>query len=190
MLCRKPAIQLYLKPGHKIGKPSPLFTKIEQERLDELKKKYGGSQQTNGNGNAEQKKPEPTTVLKSVKEAEIAIAAQGEKVRTLKSSGAEKPIVQEQVNILLDLKKQLATLQIGSNEPQLKSKPIDTAKIAEIETQITQQGEKVRVLKTTAEKSVWQPELDKLLALKRELIAAGGTPAAPPPAHSKSKKKK
>lgn len=44
-VARKPALQLYLKPGHKIGKPVPLFEKIEQSRLEELKKRFGGSQE-------------------------------------------------------------------------------------------------------------------------------------------------
>lgn len=35
---------LLLPPNHKIGTPSPLFVKIEQSKIDELKKKYSGVQ--------------------------------------------------------------------------------------------------------------------------------------------------
>lgn len=39
-----PFIKKLLPAGHKIGKPAPLFKKIENIQLDELKAKYGGSQ--------------------------------------------------------------------------------------------------------------------------------------------------
>lgn len=193
-------MQLYLNAGHKIGKPEPLFTKIEQERLDELKKRYGGSQSTN-NVPASEKPAATGGKFTSVAEAEKAVAAQGDKVRALKSSGAEKPVVQEQVAILLALKKQLAELQSGASATEkvvangVATSPAptaasNTAKIAEIEAAIVKQGEKVRDLKASGDKSVWQPEVDKLLALKKELVAAGGQPAPAPQSSGKSKKKK
>lgn len=37
-----------LRSGHVIGKPAPLFAKIEPETLEQLKKRFGGKQQTNG----------------------------------------------------------------------------------------------------------------------------------------------
>lgn len=95
-------IQRYFKDGHKIGKPSPLFTKIEQTRLDELKAKYGGQQQTVKTAAVE------PPVFKTVEDVQKAIDVQGDKVRVLKTSGAEKAIWQPEVEILLKLKKQLA----------------------------------------------------------------------------------
>lgn len=193
-ICRKPALQLYLQAGHKIGKPVPLFAKIEQARLDELKKKYGGSQQTDASNNA--KKPEAAPALTSVKDAEAAVAAQGEKVRALKSSGAEKAIVTAEVAVLLALKKQLAALQVAPpSAPSLVNGATEasdaSSTIAAITAQIDAQGEKVRKLKAAgSEKSVWQPEVDRLLELKKALVAAGGTPAAAPQSSSKNKKKK
>jgi len=38
-----------LPTWHKIGKPSPLFTKIEDEKTEMLRKKYAGQQETNDN---------------------------------------------------------------------------------------------------------------------------------------------
>ena len=98
---------LLLKPGHKINKPVPLFTKIEQTFIDELKKKYGGVQQAKD----ATPKPEKSKLFDNVAEAEKAVADQGEKVRILKSSGVEKALWQPEVTILLELKKQVANLQ-------------------------------------------------------------------------------
>lgn len=44
---RKPEIVLLLPAGHKIGKPVPLFNKIEPALVEELKAKYGGVQENN-----------------------------------------------------------------------------------------------------------------------------------------------
>lgn len=187
-------MQLYLKSGHKIGKPAPLFTKIEQQRLDELKKKYGGSQA--GSKDSTPSSATPTVALKTAKEAEAAVAAQGDVVRKLKASGAEKTDVQAQVNILLQLKKQLASFQLGSQANGEVNHNADTGwaenawKIKEVEAKIAEQGEKVRKVKLTSDKSVWKPEVDKLLALKKELAALGETPAAPPQSSGKNRGKK
>lgn len=116
---RKPALQLYLQAGHKIGKPEPLFVKIEQARLDELKKRYGGNQNTNGAAPAATKpkaasKPvaqenvvmNGTPNAAKIAEIEAAITKQGEVVRDLKKS-ADKSVWQPAVDKLLALKKEL-----------------------------------------------------------------------------------
>lgn len=102
-------MSLLLRAGHKINKPVPLFTKIEQSVIDELKKKYGGVQQAKDA--TPKPKPEKSKLFNSVDEAEKAVADQGEKVRKLKSGGVEKAVWQPEVTILLELKKQLANLQ-------------------------------------------------------------------------------
>lgn len=45
---RNPEVLNLLQSGHVIGKPAPLFAKIEPETLEQLKKRFGGKQQTNG----------------------------------------------------------------------------------------------------------------------------------------------
>lgn len=182
-----------MKSGHKIGRPVALFTKIEQAQLDDLKKRYGGNQMatnppTNGSSNA--------PALNSVTEAERAIAAQGDKVRALKASGTEKAIVQEQVKILLALKKRLAEIQLNASKDEAfvsngapTTNPSNN-RIADIEKEIVKQAEKVRTLKQSADKSVWQPEVEKLLALKADFVSAGGQPAPASQSSGKSKKKK
>lgn len=170
-----------------------MFTKIEQTQLDDLKKRYGANQTVSN---------QPTTgsstalALNNVVEVEKAVAAQGDKIRALKASKTEKAIVQEQVKILLALKEQLADFQLNAsmNETAVpKCAPTinpSTDRIAEIEGEIVKQAEKVRTLKQSADKPVWQPEIEKLLALKADLVAAGGQPAPAPQSSGKSKKRK
>jgi len=188
----KPQMSLLLRAGHKINKPVPLFTKIEQVTIEELKKKYGGVQETK---DAAKPKHERSILFNSVEEAEKAVSDQGVKVRDLKASGAEKSLWQPEVTILLELKKQLANLQTGKageskDVPKTELlKPTAHAEddVKKLETEISHQGEKVRVLKTGgAEKSKWQPEVDILLSLKNKLTALTGKPTEQP---GKKKKK-
>ena len=63
-------------------------------------------------------------------------------------------------------------------------------KAAAIEAQIKTVGEELRDLKkTTKDKAVLQPTIDKLLALKNELAALSGAPPPPPAAAKKDDKK-
>jgi methionyl-tRNA synthetase len=133
-------MSLLLKAGHKINKPNPLFTKIEQTRIDELKAKYGGSQ---AKPVQKETKVEKSKFFSTIEEAEKAVADQGEKVRKLKSSGVEKSVWQPEVNILLELKKQLEGLKTQTADksaPATKttSSPQEIQKIeAEITDQVT-----------------------------------------------------
>lgn len=174
---------LYFKPGHKIDKPTLLFTKIEQTRLDELKQKYGGQQETTPTAAPEQQ-------FKSAAEFEKAIQLQGEKVRTLKANKTEKPLLDPEIAVLLKLKKDLqALLEKEKTSTPTKEQPTDAAqKIKNLEEQITKQGEKVRNLKATGDKTLWQPEVDVLLKLKNELTALTGTAAQPTSGKNKKKK--
>lgn len=187
-------MRCYLKTGHKIGKPAPLFLKIEQQRLDELRSRYGGSQDSAQNGNSNAKE----TVFKSVQEAELAIKAQGDKIRDLKASKAEKSVIQPEVAILLSYKKQLEALTASSSSgttpvtapTTVPSAINNSVAIKELEKKISDQGEKVRQLKASGDKSVWQPQVDLLISLKNQLISLGGSVAAPPPTSGKKKGKK
>ncbi|XP_055307877.1 methionine--tRNA ligase, cytoplasmic [Sitodiplosis mosellana] len=105
----KPALQQHLKAGHKIGKPVPLFEKIEQSRLEELKRRYGGSQEES------QHTSEKNANIQTIEDMKKLVAVQGSKLRELKASKAEKNVVQEEVKILLDLKEKLENLRKKSN---------------------------------------------------------------------------
>lgn len=165
---------VFLKPGHKIGKPAPLFAKLEQSVVDDLKKRFAGKQQPQevsknnkipSQVNDEKKKE---TVLNSVptssacaSELEAAITKQGDLVRSLKSSGVPRSEWQPQVNVLLEMKKQLAEMK--ASIPSL----------SDLQDKVTKQGDLVRQLKSSGvPRTEWQPQVNVLLELKKQLAAA------------------
>lgn len=243
LIYSKPIATLLLPPGHKIGKPAPLFAKLEQAFIDELKGKYGGSQEVKP---AESQKtnvaeleaavqaqgeklrqlktttkdkavlqPEITKLLdlkkqleaaqkaqaapvanaaqsgsKTVGDLEKAVQVQGEKLRQLKSTTKDKVVLQPEINLLLDLKKQLEAAQKAAPAaaPPAAAPPVaESAKVKELEDKIAAQGEKVRTLKATGDAAVWKPEVDILLNLKKELTALTGAPPAAPQGKNKKK---
>ncbi|XP_076249533.1 methionyl-tRNA synthetase 1 [Calliopsis andreniformis] len=169
-----------LPAGHKIGKPSPLFKKIEDKDVEELRKQYGGKQDTTNTSQANS-------------------AASGD----VKSVEATKEVKGKQIPILTDLKKKLVD-HIGcgsksSGSPQLQNKKPEAVfvpeqngdvsmDIATLESAIAKQGNLVRELKAKEKKPVWQPEVEKLLKLKQQLADLTG--ATPVSTDKKSKKKK
>lgn len=175
-------MKLLLKAGHKIGKPVPLFAKIEPTTIDELKSKYGGVQGTGATTAAVP--PTPTTpkvFFETVAQAEKALSDQAAKVRELKAS-AEKAVWQPEVEILLDYKKQVENLKNKKMPEQVNEE--------DLEALVANQGEKVRKMKSGGvEKAIWQPEVNILLELKKKLALAKGEPEQQPQ-QQKSKKKK
>ncbi|XP_076437456.1 methionine--tRNA ligase, cytoplasmic-like [Babylonia areolata] len=114
-----------LRPGHQIGKPSPLFQKIEAATIADLKAKFAGKPAppkatdkskvapaaAKGSGESSVNGPSG-----NVNEAEVTrlteeVTKQGNAVRELKTAKAEKSVVDAEVAKLLDLKKQLALAQ-------------------------------------------------------------------------------
>ncbi|XP_034651564.1 methionine--tRNA ligase, cytoplasmic [Drosophila subobscura] len=247
----KPLATVLLPAGHKIGKPAPLFAKLEQSFIDELKGKYGGSQASKAAADVqsqssaadleqavqaqaekvrelkastkdkavwqpevsklldlkkqleEAKKsavtapasaPAPSNGAQSVQDLEKAVQAQGEKVRNLKGSTKDKSVWQPEVNVLLDLKKQLEAAQKAAKAAPAAAAPpvasVDAGKVKALEDKLNQQAEKVRTLKAAGDVAVWKPELDILLGLKNELAALTGAPPAGGQAKSKGKKNK
>uniref|UniRef100_A0A182SAZ8 methionine--tRNA ligase n=1 Tax=Anopheles maculatus TaxID=74869 RepID=A0A182SAZ8_9DIPT len=210
----KPLIRTLLPTGHRIGKPTVLFTKIEDSRIEELKQKYGGQQQQAVKAATApvQASAPPTGTFGSLKDAQKAVDEQAAKVRKIKSSGADRTVWQPEVNVLLELKKQLQSLSQprtsesapaapGEKIPNNSNtaKPVATtttttttttapADIKALEEEIAQQGSKVRKLKeSSTDKSVWQPEVSLLLSLKQKLASLTGIPVAGPAASGKKK---
>uniref|UniRef100_A0A1A9WPB0 Methionine--tRNA ligase, cytoplasmic n=1 Tax=Glossina brevipalpis TaxID=37001 RepID=A0A1A9WPB0_9MUSC len=194
----KPYISLLLPSGHKIGKPAPIFTKLEQNFIEEMKKKYSGPQILNtaaaaATAIATDKQPPQSNGIevKTIAELEMAVKVQGDKVRQLKMNTKDKTVWQPEVNILLDLKKQLTEAQSKQTSSTCDLKPkitnnLDVNKIKELEEKISKQGEKVRTLKATSESTIWKPEVEILLSLKKEFNALTGVTET----QSKNKKKK
>ncbi|XP_028041146.1 methionine--tRNA ligase, cytoplasmic isoform X1 [Bombyx mandarina] len=158
-----PRLLRYLPPGHVIGKPEPLFVKIEQERLEELRARYAGTQS--------QRADKKNSKTIDTAELEKAIGEQGDAVRKLKSTTKDKSVWQPEVEKLLELKKRLTEAQ-----KQAETRPAANqaaGDVASLEKAIAEQGDAVRKLKsTTKDKSVWQPEVEKLLELKKRLTEA------------------
>lgn len=184
-----------LVPGHKIGKPSPLFKKIEDQDVEALRKKYAGKQEPSS------KPPASSAVPNDVKSLEDAITKQGEKVRELKSKH-DKSVWQPEVQILLDLKKKLTDLKADEKRPaestnlkKEKSQAVAvsaqngdvSADVTALESAIVKQGLVVRELKAKEDKSVWQPQVEILLKLKKQLADLTGVPSVT--TNKKSKKK-
>ncbi|KAJ8704457.1 hypothetical protein PYW07_011645 [Mythimna separata] len=166
-----PSFLQYLPSGHVIGKPEPLFAKIEPEVLEKLRAKYAGSQSDRAKQNGST----------AVAELEEAVKQQGEKVRQLKASTKDKAVWQPEVTKLLELKKQLEAAQKAqAASPQKQAAP-GGGDVSSLEKAVAEQGEKVRQLKaSTKDKAVWQPEVSKLLELKKQLEAAQKAQAASP----------
>uniref|UniRef100_A0A4W5KHA7 Methionine--tRNA ligase, cytoplasmic n=1 Tax=Hucho hucho TaxID=62062 RepID=A0A4W5KHA7_9TELE len=105
-----------LPAGHHIGTVSPLFQKLEAEQIESLKKRFGGQQVTSDNA-------AQTAVngadAERARELTLAVAEQGEKVRTLKGQKAEKAVIGAEVTKLLELKKQLSMAEGKYQEPVL-----------------------------------------------------------------------
>lgn len=127
-----PEFTCLLPPGHKLGKPLPLFRKIDQDLINQLKNKFCGRQSPEKTTAAVKGStgPDPRIVANGLDEAEIGrlanlITEQGNIVRQLKSSKAPKSDIDQQVAVLLDLKKKLAMCKgedIGQLEGKTKKK--------------------------------------------------------------------
>lgn len=115
---------LLLKPGHQLGKPSPLFIKIEVSKIEKLRDQFSGRQKSKTpDGQNVSPKPDSGDSISSeytdVASLEAAVTAQGEIVRKLKESGADRSQWQPELTKLLELKKQLSKLK---GEPPTKAK--------------------------------------------------------------------
>ncbi|XP_077996837.1 methionine--tRNA ligase, cytoplasmic-like isoform X2 [Glandiceps talaboti] len=109
-------IVCFLPPGHKIGKPKPLFDKIEDSKVAELRKKYAGKQTERDNPSTPAAATKPvskpvsnsTPVMGNVEELTELVTKQGDIVRKLKTEKADRLKIDAEVQKLLELKKQLA----------------------------------------------------------------------------------
>lgn len=174
---------MMLPPGHKIGKPSPLFTKIEPTMAEEMKKKFAGKQ----------KSPPPESTGKkggaavssdTVVQLQAAVDKQANLVRELKSAGKPKAEWQPQVATLLQLKSDLAAAQkIAQDQAQSKSVPAGgtSETLQSLQAAVDKQANVVREMKEAGKpKSEWQPHVATLLQLKANLAAAQkAAPSAP-----------
>ncbi|XP_048579966.1 methionine--tRNA ligase, cytoplasmic isoform X2 [Nematostella vectensis] len=101
----------FLKPGHVIGTPKPLFQKIDPAVCEKLKAKYAGKKAPSKAkpSATPSSTPAPGAASPATIEAlQAEVTQQGEKVRSLKTNKAEKAVIDAEVTRLLELKKKLS----------------------------------------------------------------------------------
>uniref|UniRef100_A0A671PFW5 Methionine--tRNA ligase, cytoplasmic n=1 Tax=Sinocyclocheilus anshuiensis TaxID=1608454 RepID=A0A671PFW5_9TELE len=119
-----------LPAGHCIGTVSPLFQKLENEQIEVLRKRFGGQQPEEESakvkarvetkpsaGAAQDASVNVNADPERAKQLTALVAEQGNKVRGLKAQKAEQSVIDEAVETLLDLKKQLSLAEGKNPEP-------------------------------------------------------------------------
>ncbi|CAI9729936.1 glutamate proline--tRNA ligase-like [Octopus vulgaris] len=151
--------------------------------------KPGCTKSFEGKGDAAQPSSNPVS-NQNASDLNKRIQDQGNKVRQLKSCKAPKEEITAQVNILLSLKAEYKTLTGTEWKAEVspvngdKDKPAATITdpaVAEINQKITEQGNKVRQLKTDkAPKEQVDAEVKILLSLKADYKSKSGQDWKPP----------
>uniref|UniRef100_A0A671PGG8 Methionine--tRNA ligase, cytoplasmic n=1 Tax=Sinocyclocheilus anshuiensis TaxID=1608454 RepID=A0A671PGG8_9TELE len=110
-----------LPAGHCIGTVSPLFQKLENEQIEVLRKRFGGQQVCKRHSSIINQGFQAETAKlcfpERAKQLTALVAEQGNKVRGLKAQKAEQSVIDEAVETLLDLKKQLSLAEGKNPEP-------------------------------------------------------------------------
>lgn len=101
----------FLPAGHAINKPSPLFRKLEEKEIEELKKRYAGVETQNVKPSPDVTKEKNKSSDSDIADLEAKVATQGQAVRALKAEKAEKSVIDKAVAELLKQKKLLAAAQ-------------------------------------------------------------------------------
>lgn len=116
-------------------------------------------------------KPGCVAKNQAMSDADISnkIAAQGDKVRELKTKKAEKSLIEAEVKVLLQLKAEYKSLTGQEWKPDTVAVKNQALGAAEILNKIASQGDKVRELKAKkADKSAIDDEVKVLLQLKAD----------------------
>lgn len=96
-----------LPAGHRIGTVSPLFQKLENDQIENLRQRFGGGQ-AKGPPKSAVVEAAPTAGPQQIQILMDEVTKQGNIVRELKAQKADKNQVAAEVTKLLELKKQLA----------------------------------------------------------------------------------
>ncbi|XP_059478554.1 bifunctional glutamate/proline--tRNA ligase [Neocloeon triangulifer] len=185
-----PIVLFSIPDGHTKAMPTAGPPKKPQE-ISEKEKLQSAKGKSAEKSPQEEQKPTPGGGNEASR-LDAAIKQQGDRVRQIKSEKASKEVVGEEVKKLLDLKVQFKAATGLDWKPDIKlpsadPSPAGGASAADINTKITEQGEKVRKLKgEKAPKDQVDAAVKVLLALKAEYKAAtgsdwkpGASPAAP-----------
>ncbi|XP_021569486.1 methionine--tRNA ligase, cytoplasmic isoform X2 [Carlito syrichta] len=119
-----------LSAGHRIGIVSPLFQKLENDQIENLRQRFGGGQLEESFKLKAKAAPKPaaeeavpTARPQQIQALMDAVTKQGNIVRELKAQKADKNQIAAEVAKLLDLKKHLALAE---------GKPLETPKGGDI----------------------------------------------------------
>ena len=159
--------------GHKIGEPGPLIKEIKPDEITALKEKYAGNQESRLKASSPPKTVVKSGETKTVEQLETDVKAQGDAVRKLKESQADKADIKIAVGKLLSLKKELVIAQEKESNEAVGGG--DNKKVEQLETDVKAQGDAVRKLKESkADKADIKVAVEKLISLKKELAIAEG----------------
>lgn len=171
-------VNMLLPEGHKIGKPAPLFAKIEVCTVNALKIKFG-NQKSSSVKISESSAIEKYSDITSLEQMEALVTKQGELVRQMKNSGLNKNEWMPQVEILKDMKKHLEGLKnINTNDitksPASAETPLEKpeviSSVIDMEAAVAKQGELVRNMKSSGkDKREWMPHVEVLKDMKKQL---------------------
>ncbi|CAK9797250.1 Bifunctional glutamate/proline--tRNA ligase [Anthophora plagiata] len=158
------------------SKIKQLQLKIEQEMqsLSILKTKYKNRTGTDWSESKNQSITQNSISTElNAEQLSGKIQKQGDKVRQLKSSKAEKSVIDEEVKLLLTLKADYKNLTGKEWKPSTTSVTNvtnkDDSRVDQVSESIQKQGDKVRQLKSSkTEKSVIDEEVKLLLTLKAD----------------------
>ncbi|CAG0917660.1 unnamed protein product [Notodromas monacha] len=213
LMCIDGKFTCCIPPGHKIGKPVPLFQKIEAAQIEEFRQRFAGTPAPAGGSGDSKAAKQPNSAGKpssdTVQELTEAVAKQGNVVRDLKAKKSEKSLIDAEVKKLLDLKKQLADAQntsppatssssknspdrsdVGKGSEKTPERKTDPVAVNLLSEAVTKQGNVVRDLKASkADKTLIDAEVKKLLDLKKQLAEASGSPVEATKGNDSKKKK-
>ena len=147
------------------------------ELKTEFKKVTGNDWKPEESKNIQSKVENVTKTTLSAEDLSNRISEQGDKVRKLKSDKAEKSVITAEIKNLLELKAEFKKVT-GNDwkpeeskiiEPKVENVTKTTLSAEDLSNRISEQGDKVRKLKSDkAEKSVIAAEVKNLLELKAE----------------------
>ncbi|KAK3927898.1 Methionine--tRNA ligase, cytoplasmic [Frankliniella fusca] len=169
---------MLLPAGHRIGKPSPLFTKIEPTMAEEMKKRFAGKQKSPPPQSTGKKAGAVGSVAstENVVQLEAAVEKQANLVREMKSSGKPKTEWQPEVATLLKLKADLAAAQKAAQDqtqPTTATAAGSSETVQVLQAAVDKQANLVREMKGAKKpKSEWEPHVAILLQMKADLAAA------------------
>ncbi|KAI1292291.1 Bifunctional glutamate/proline--tRNA ligase [Halotydeus destructor] len=163
-------------------KASKADKNVVQEKvkvLVDLKAKYKNATGADWSPSAVSSKPAVSKAAKVATASKDGLSSQiktvGDEIRDLKSSKADKKVIQEKVSVLVELKAKFKEATGTDWTPETVSSESADPAVQSLNDDLVKQGEKIRELKAAKKnKEELQPEIDILLKLKEEYKKLSG----------------